>query len=198
MEPEYVSSPTRNAKFHPSFSIRYPDGETRFFTQAFRNYYAGNYWLRRVMETGCAELWMDDYTLILTHKSKATLTIREHHLQDVIEYEPTKEELTWAPSYPTSAILEQLTKFWDWQKKAPYNDTEQPEPKPKAPAPNRHKTTKATKEGQITVAQIAEEAKLPANKARQILRKAGLTKPTQGWTYNLDDPEVIKIRSLFG
>ena len=52
------------------------------------------------------------------------------------------------------------------------------------------------KRHQITVAQIAEQLNIAPNKARNTLRKASISKPTQGWTFNTNDPQVTLITKL--
>lgn len=215
IEQEIVSSPTRPPRYHPFFTVRDSDGnEERFFTHAFRTAYAAHYWLTTII-TACADScttsWKDEYTLVFTHTDTGhTLSIREHRLEDVIEYEPTKEEAEWTPPYPDSAQLDRLTHFWDQRSLISHNtaseenttdSSQEPEPskKPSKPkTPNRHKSQKEAPSGMTTVAILAAEAGIPANKARQMLRKAGIKKPEGGWTFKTNDPTVKKIIELFG
>lgn len=214
IEAGYVSSPTRTPRYHPFFSTKDSDGqEIRFFTHAFRTAYEAHYWLDTIMTAcadSCTQSWKDEYTLVFTHTDTGhTLSIREHHLEDVIEYEPTKEEAQWTPPYPDSAQLDRLTHFWDQRSLASMNtDSEEnttdssPEPEPskkpsRAKTPNRHRTQKPAEKGMTTVAILAAEAGIPANKARQMLRKAGIKKPEGGWTFKTNDPTVKTITDLF-
>lgn len=214
IEQEIVSSPTRPPRYHPFFTVRDADGnEERFFTHAFRTAYAAHYWLTTIItactERGCTQNWKSPVRLVFTDPTtNRTLEVKEDALEDLIEYTPTREEQEWTPSYPQSQQLDRVSNFWDWQTRLsspmPTSEPEEqptstPEPKKRSPAPNRHKTTKAPSDPNlITVAQMAAEAGIPANKARQILRKAGFTKPTNGWTYDKKDPQIQKIRDLFG
>ena len=214
IEQEMVSSPTRTPRYHPFFSTKDADGqEVRFFTHAFRTAYAAHHWLDVIM-TACADScttsWKDEQTLVFTHTETGyTLSIREYHLEDVIEYEPNKEEAAWTPNYPDSAQLDRLTHFWDQRSLILHNtDSEEnttdssPEPAPskkpsKPKTQNRHRSQKEAPKGMTTVAILAAEAGIPANKARQMLRKAGIQKPEGGWTFKTSDPTVKKITALF-
>jgi hypothetical protein len=213
IEQEMVSSPTRPPRYHPFFTVRDSDGnEERFFTHAFRTAYAAHYWLDMIItactERNCHQNWKSPTRLLFTDpETNRSLEIKEDRIEDLIEYEPTKEEKLWIPPYPQSQQLNRLSNFWDWQKTflCPTNTSEPeeqpkstPKPKKRQPAPNRHKTTKAPVDpNQVTVAQMAAEANIPANKARQILRKAGMKKPEGGWTYAKNDPTIKTIRDLF-
>lgn len=210
IEAECVSSPNRNPRYHPFFTVRDSDGnQERFFTHAFRTAYAAHYWLTTVItactERGCTQNWKSPVRLVFTDpETNRTLEVKEDRIEDLIEYNPTKEEQEWIPPYPDSAQLDRVSQFW--QEMFSYHTstseeqpTSTPEPKKRAPAPNRHKTTKAPDDpNQVTVAQMAAEANIAANKARQILRKAGMQKPANGWTYQKDDPTIKTIRDLFG
>ena len=213
IEQEMVSSPTRPPRYHPFFTVRDADGnEERFFTHAFRTAYAANHWLTTIItactERGCTQNWKSPVRLVFTDpETQRTLEVKEDAIEDLIEYEPTKEEQEWTPPYPDSAQLARVSNFWDWQtrlsspmptSKPEEQQTTTPKPAKRSPAPNRHKTTKAPSDpNSITVAQLAAETNIPANKARQILRKAGMKKPAQGWTYTKNDPQIQKIRDLF-
>lgn len=213
IEQEMVSSPTRPPRYHPFFTVRDADGnEERFFTHAFRTAYAAHYWFETIItactERGCTENWKTDTTVVYTDpETGKSLILHEDRIEDIIEYTPTKEEQEWTPPYPDSAQLERVSRFWDWQTRLsslmPTSEPEEqqtttPKPAKRSPAPNRHKTTKAPSDpNSITVAQLAAEANIPANKARQILRKAGMKKPEGGWTYAKNDTQIQKIRDLF-
>lgn len=214
IEQEYVSSPTRCPRYHPFFSTRDSDGQkVRFRTQPFRTIYAAHYWLDKIMTAcadSCTQSWQDEQTLVFTHKeTQHTLSIYEYHLEDIIEYEPNREEAEWTPPYPDSAQLERLTRFWDQRSLISHNtdseenttdsspEPEQPKKASKPKATNRHRSQKKAPSGMTTVAILAAEADIPANKARQMLRKAGIQKPEGGWTFKTSDPRVKEITALF-
>lgn len=213
IEQEMVSSPTRPPRYHPFFTVRDADGnEERFFTHAFRTAYAAHHYITTIItactERGCTQNWKDDTRVTITDpETQRSLILYEDRIEDLIEYTPTREEQAWTPPYPDSAQLDRVSRFWDWQTRLsspmPTSEPEEqptstPEPKKRQPAPNRHKTTKQPADpNQVTVAQLASEAGIPANKARQILRKAGMKKPEGGWTYAKNDPQIQKIRDLF-
>ena len=210
LPPHYPSSPTRPPSHHIYFTIRDKHGEeTRFFTHSFGAAYAAYHWADAIYtsctEHGCEFNWIDDYRLVITHpKTGTTLTLYEHDLQNLLEYEPNKEEQAWTPPYPDSAQLERTKTFWDWQPMSSFHtSTSEPEepqpstPKPKPKTQNRHRSQKEAPKGMTTVAILAAEADIPANKARQILRKNKIQKPEGGWTFKTSDPQVQVIRDLF-
>jgi hypothetical protein len=206
MEKELVSSPRRLCRYHPFFSTYDADGnQERFFTRAFRTAYAAHHWITTIFEAAelrkCQFNWKDDTRLTITDpQTNRTLVLHEHNIQDLIEYVPTQEESQWTPPHSDSAQLSRLSRFWQKTLSSPTPTFEREErPRITYEAPNRHKTTKAPPSpNQVTVAQLAQEYNIPSNKARQILRKAGMTKPANGWTYGKDDKMVQTIRNLFG
>jgi len=196
MEIEHVSSPSIKPRYHLYFTINTPS-ETRFLTHAFRTAYAANYWLTSIL-TACTDSttqsWKDNKTLILTHED-TTLTIKGEQLEDLIEYTPTQKESQWTPNHPDSSQVDRLCRFWQHKPAPTYTPKPTPAPKPKSQ--NRHKSQKEAPEGSITVAILAAQHNLPANKARQILRKNNIKKPAGGWTFKADDPIVETITNLF-
>lgn len=206
LEPHYPSSPTRPPVEHLYFTVFDPDGnQTRFFTHGFGAMYAAAHWLQRLTSTPAAQRWIDNNHLELT-RDNWRLIIRGSHLEDGIEYKMNKEETAWTPPYPDSAALEHLVDFHIRAQTSSTSITSEPEessqsstpkPKPSPKTSKRHKTTKPAPSGHITVAQIAEEFDLAPNKARNILRKAGIKKPKEGWTYKKTDKQVTTIRELF-
>lgn len=205
IEAEYISSPTRTPRYHPFFTVLDADGQQeRFFTHAFRTAYAAHYWINSILtactDRGCTVNWQSPVKVVFTDpETQRKLIVKEDRIEDLIEYKPHREESEWTPPYPDSAQLNRVSQFWQ--------ETSSPTPEPKStsetpkrqPAQNRHKTTKAPSDpNQVTVAQLAQEANIPANKARQILRKAGMQKPPTGWTYAKNDPTVKTICDLLG
>lgn len=209
LEPHYPSSPTRPPVAHFYFTIRDADGNTvSFYTHAFGAFYAAAHWFQRIY-TDCTDLgykynWTHDDTITFTDPTtEYSLTIKDPWLQDVLEQKLTEQEQRWTPPYPDSELLERTINFPNWKRKelshtaTSESDDSELKPKSKPPKPpKRHKSQKAAPQGFITVAQLAAEIDLPPNKARNILRKASISKPEGGWTFKENDPAVAKIRDL--
>lgn len=209
LKPHAPSSPYRNPVCHFYFQARNPDGEhTFFFTIGYAALYAGHHFITQLLERleDCETHWLDNDQLLITHTPSLSTLLIKGELEDAIEYQPTKEEASWTIPHPDTQSLRRATTFWSHSLTSttddkPTSSTESEKPsmqrsKPTS-VPKRHKTTKAPAQSdQITVAQIAESLNIQPNKARNILRKANISKPTQGWTFNTNDPQVANIRKL--
>ena len=185
MKEPYPSCPTR-PPITCLYFTGYTDGEEEYFeAYTYAELYSARRWLDIIFEEYPDQNWQDENTLVLTLDNH-TLKIKSYNLEDVIEYEPTKEEKNWQPG-----ILNRIIYFWKKpEKKAPPVQTAE-----KTPRPPRN--IKPPAKGMITVAQIAEEYGLSANKARNILRKAKMSKPKEGWTFKKGDKTLDKIHKLF-
>jgi hypothetical protein len=199
LKPHAPSSPTRPPVCHFYFQARNPDGEhTFFFTIGYAALYAGHHFITQLLESleDCETHWLDNDQLLITHTPTLSTLLVKGELEDAIEYQPTKEESQWTIPHSDTQSLRRAIMFWS------HSPTSTTDDKPtssveKPQAPKRHKTTKAPAQSdQITVAQIAEQLNIAPNKARNILRKANISKPTQGWTFNTNDPQVNVIRKL--
>ncbi|UOF81720.1 ecf RNA polymerase sigma factor-anti-sigma complex [Caudoviricetes sp.] len=203
LKPHAPSSPYLNPVCHFYFQARDPEGNsTFFFTIGYAALYAGHRFITQLLEDleDCETHWLDNDQLLITHTpTLSTLTIKGE-LEDAIEYNPSKEEAAWTIPHPDTQSLRRATMFYltPTTVDRSTSSTENEEPsKPKPQAPKRHKTTKPpSSSDQITVAQIAEELNIAPNKARNILRKAEIQKPEQGWTFNTNDPIIETIRKL--
>ena len=201
LKPHAPSSPYRNPVCHFYFQARNPDGEhTFFFTIGYAALYAGHHFITQLLESleDCETHWLDNDQLLITHTPTLSTLLVKGELEDAIEYQPTKEEASWTIPHPDTNSLRRAIMFWSHSPTSTIEEksTSSVE-KPKPQAPKRHKTTKApTQSDQITVAQIAEQLNIAPNKARNILRKANISKPENGWTFNTNDPQVNVIRKL--
>lgn len=196
LKPPYPSSPQRPPIEHLKFTITNNDEETEtfFITKAFAASYAAHHWLDQITQDRKL-VWHNENYFTIT-EDNTTLHVRGDHLEDMIEYQPTAEEQQYIPQPPDSHHLYRVKHF----------DTIAPQPTPTPPvqteekpvsvsykAPKRHKSTKLPSDGYITVAQMANDLNLQPNKARNILRKANIKKPPNGWTYKIDSPEHKQI-----
>lgn len=202
LKPHSPSSPARPPVEHFYFTVRTDEGDkVRFFTRGFGAEYAAHYWISAILEHPATQNWKDTNTLVLQADNGYTLTIKGSHLEDMIEYQPNKEEKQWTPPYPDSAQLERLTRFETISFRTTPSQPEEPnasEPKTKSTPKQalRHRSQKPSPDGTITVAAICAELNIQPNKGRQLLRKAKIQKPQGGWTFKLDDPMVTMIREL--
>ena len=209
LKPHAPSSPQRNPVCHFYFQARNPDGDpTFFFTIGYAALYAGHHFITQLLESleDCESHWLSNTELLITHTPTLSTLLCRGELEDAIEYQPTKEESQWTIPLPDQQALRRAIMFWSHSPTSTTDDkpTSSTENAPSAgktskptSAPKRHKTTKAPAQSdQITVAQIAESLNIQPNKARNILRKADISKPTQGWTFNTNDPQVNVIRKL--
>lgn len=204
LKPHAPSSPYRNPVCHFYFQARDPNGEhTFFFTIGYAALYAGHHFITSLLNEieDCETHWLDNDQLLITHTPTLSTLLIKGELEDAIEYQPTKEEAAWTIPHPDSLSLRRATMFYLTPTSTTVDrstsSTESEEPSKPTSAPKRHKTTKAPPTSdQITVAQIAEQLNIAPNKARNILRKASISKPEQGWTFNTNDPQVDRIRKL--
>lgn len=209
LKPHAPSSPYRNPVCHFYLQARDSDQQpTFFFTIGYAALYAGHRFITELLNNieDCETHWLDNDQLLVTHTPTLSTLLIKGELEDAIEYQPTKEEAAWTIPHPDSLSLRRATMFYLTPTSTTVDrstsSTESEEPagsrsKPKSQPPKRHKTTKAPAQSdQITVAQIAEQLNIQPNKARNILRKANLTKPEGGWTFNTNDPMIDQIRKL--
>ena len=193
MRPAAPSNPTRPTKHHLYFTV-YADGDPAVINTIG---YAESYAAARFVQTVTQDRklhWISDDTLEIRENDKI-LQIKEHRLEDLMEYTFTKEEAEW--KIPETGLLYRVMHFSDeTTRPSSPTPTSEPEERPKTTSPKRHKTQKAPSAGQITVAQLAESLNIAPNKARNALRKANIAKPANGWTFDANDPIVKTITDI--
>lgn len=194
LKPAYPSSPYRNPIAHFYLQARDADGEHVFFyTKAYAARYAAHHFITTILNEleDCETHWLDNDQLLITHTPTLSTLLIRGELEDAIEYTPTREEAAW--TLPRSDYFRAITFYHQKQEQVVVPVA----PPKERQAPKRHKTTKAPQSSnQVTVAQIAEQLNIQPNKARNILRKANIKKPEQGWTFNTNDPMIQTIRKL--
>lgn len=193
LKPPYPSSPNRLPIDHLYFRLT---GRTDSLnTIGFSALYAERYFLNTILELHPNHKWLDSNTIEITNLD-LTLTIKGAKLEDALEYTPTQEEAKWHPEEPDLTTLRRIANFHLTSRV----DEEAPTTKAPAPPPTqsyRHKTQKPSRtDGNITVASIAASLNIQPNKARNILRKANIQKPPQGWEFSPDDPQIAIITKL--
>ncbi len=203
LKPASPNSPTRPPIEHFYFTIRDQDQEEiMFFTQAYGAEYAAHYWISAILEHPATQNWKDDNTIVFTADNGYTLTVKGSHLEDIIEYQPTKGEQAWTPPEPDASHLRRLENFETTLSRSQRPQPAEPEKSPSRTSKTatttspRHRTQKPAPDGQVTVAQLCAEINLAPNKGRNLLRKAKIKKPDNGWTFNQDDPILATIREV--
>lgn len=170
MEHAYPSSPTRTPKY--GFYVIF---NNNFMFQNFVGKYAAKDFVDRMIRKQKIK-WVSDKIL----ETEDGLTIRAEHyfdLDEIVEYEPTMEELGWSPDRIKLAIY---AGFLSGEHTAQSIST----------IPTRHK--KASRAGLVTIQDIAQELDLDPKEARKRLRTRNIPKPQVGWAWSNEDAEKIK------
>lgn len=188
------SSPKYPPKYHVYFHHQPADLLNTF---GFRHPYAAQLYINEVLDN-YDHTWLNE-TTIKVESNGHTLTIKCNSLEDILEYDPKPKEIEeFIPQHPDTVILEYLKHFDRYQEQQP-EEPKAPivksEPKTHKP-PKRHKTTKQSQEGYISIPELANEYDIQPNKARNLLRKANIQKPQNGWTFKTDDPILKQIRKV--
>jgi hypothetical protein len=118
------------------------------------------------------------------------ILIWSEQLHEIMDHKMTQEEAAWElpRPYPNYAHMV-LDGTWSDSKEV----KAEPEPHP-APATKHEKTPKSSRDGLISIGQIATELRLDPREARAILRKKNIEKPTAGWAWS--EEEVLAIKKL--
>jgi hypothetical protein len=130
--------------------------------------------------------WLDKHTIMTPSGKK----IKSEQLEEIIEYDYSKEEQEWdfPPSDTKLAIQLFLAKPKTQEERAA-EIKERNERlgltgtsvEVKAPRVKKEKVPRASREGLTSVADICEEIGMDPPDARAILRKKKIEKPAQGW-----------------
>lgn len=194
MELEHYSSPQKPPRHGIQVS-----GEDFFYHFATRTAYAAHHILNQLTAHGKTN--QTSPTTMTVTTDYAEITIRSDSLEDLIEYQPTSQESTWTPQAPLSSHLRKINRaltssasdYTEQQSNVTTSPKQVSEPKQQFYP--RHKAQKHHKD-MITVAEIAQSLNVQPNKARNILRKASIQKPQQGWVFSPDDHLIERITQL--
>lgn len=181
----FPSAPTRPGKYCMYF-IR---GEQRMI-----NIFAAPYSAKKFFE---AVLDGDKYKMI----SKTQLVmdcgieLRCDTLEEIINHKYTKDEAAWElpMPYPRQASVFRQGPATGDEKAAKQSSsktekTSKPKPEPK---PKKERKPKPSRDGLVSVADIAEELKMEPREARAILRKQNVEKPEAGWAWPSNEIKAI-------
>ncbi len=189
MKTPTVSSPTRPPKAHLFFITE----DVAMESHAYAELFVAKYWVNALIKNHEYKWITDD--IIEIQGKRRTFRIKGPNLEDVMEYTFSKAEKDYRPEWCFQA---QINKLMEWDRDinttyVPAEPSTQPEPKPEPTRPRRAQKRKASDNGNITVAQMADELDISAGKARTALRKAKEPKPDQGWNYETDSAEANRI-----
>lgn len=145
--------------------------------------------------------WLNERTLRITTTLNPLrkMYIFDENLEDLVEAAATTTPTIDLPPNQ-KRYLDKVAAFHNTQPDDPPNPA--PTPTKTSSAPTKTKTTKKTKppshETYETVAAIAARLSVTPNKARQLLRKANIKKPDNGWQFEINSDlhkQVEKILS---
>lgn len=114
------------------------------------------------------------------------LMIEGYGLEEVMDYEYTELEQAWSLTSPHDKEALQIRNRRLSLVPSISSDNDS------APRERKAKKEKVSRDGLITIQQIAGELKLEPSEARAILRKKKIEKPAAGWAWSKDDAEAIK------
>ncbi len=143
----------------------------------------------------------DEIERISSHHIRSTqgIIVKSETLDEYLNHEYTKAEAKWVMSSPEDrAIISFRTKStYEHQSDKEYmpEPGEMPkrrEPEGQVPTQRKSRKHRASRDGLITIGDIATQFKLKARDARDILRKAKIDNPDSGWAWSEGDVDRIK------
>lgn len=137
--------------------------------------------------------WIKSNTLV----TEDGMTIRSPELEEIVEYKLTKEEANYIWPEP---FLSEVTAFKNKtsvKTLSPTSDhsrVDKPARKAREPREKKVRTPRPSKDGLISIGEIAAEMKIEPRIARGVLRDTKTPKPDAGWAW--PKAEVEKIKSI--
>lgn len=140
--------------------------------------------------------WISDKKLI----TEAGIEVSSDDLEEAVEYEPSsREDGMWKPSIPYTSYI---AKFMNKNRltgtpprgvevsfKRPNGDSQSSPAS--TPRPKKERVPRPSKEGLITISQIAEEMKMLPREARGVLRDSDYKKPDAGWAWDPREKQSV-------
>lgn len=170
----FPSSPSRN----PIHVLYISKGEKENI-QTFAATYSTKKFVEAILED-------DEWVLETSQHLKASsgIHIRCSEMKAIMEYKYTPEEKAWElpHPYPREAFAFRHGRLPNAPERAPERVT----------APKKPRVPRASREGLISIGDLAEELNMKPRDARGILRKAKLEKPACGWAWSKEDAEDIR------
>ncbi len=116
------------------------------------------------------------------------VTIKSEQMNDLLEYEPTKEEAAWQLPDRDAAQLRRLR-----DAPRPPADAPQLTKSPVAHSDDALRAHRASPAGFVSLATICADLQLDPREARAILRKT-MPKGEHGWNFSADQVDEVKKR----
>lgn len=187
----YPSSPKRPPNYH--LCCR-KDG--RLFTIAFFGTYAAKHALNALLE-GRTFKWKNDDEIICDDG----MSIKDSRLEELIEYDMKGAEKDWVLDDTTGNSIKRFIAGGSFAREskeeqvATGEKTKATKTKPeKKEREKKERIPRASKEGLVTVGDIAERLKMDAREARGILRTLKVEKPDAGWAWPDKEADAIAER----
>lgn len=111
-------------------------------------------------------------------------------IEELFKHEYTEDEAQWELGEPTTSQAVRLRHASDSDEPTEATTTTPGVERPKRE--KKEKVVRPSKEGLVTIGEIAAELKIEARDARAALRKAKVEKPTVGWAWEKKEVDNIK------
>lgn len=125
--------------------------------------------------------------------SSSGIRVRCTEIMEILNYKLSEKETEWQlPESGNGVSVASAMNFRNSSCIHQEKSTESSSTEPRVKAEKKEKTPKPSKEGLITIAQLAEELKIEPRDARVILRKMKIPKPGLGWCWARIEADDIK------
>lgn len=198
LEPAFPSAPKIVAKHE--VRVNYGNGGS-FMLQLFVGTYAAKKFVDGLIgDDKIRWLYPDRLTNAADVNDFATgeYVIQSSTLEEIMEHEYTPAEESWELPRPYSDYVKQGRGLAPTPVKHEEEATAPASKGKRSPPVTSHVVKRPAPSGDsVTIGDIADELKIPASKARAVLRSLNLTKPEGGWVFNKQQKEemVKKIQS---
>jgi len=191
----------------PKYNLKLSRGKQFLATMSFCAEYAATYMIDLLRADADKTTWVNPKTITFEH-GDFSITVEGDHLELLCEYKMTPKEKEWVPPEPYASLWPSY--LTDRPGQPIRLDTPEAPVAPKGPVrtsdkhpnpqqvPKRNhevsppKKAKVSKDGLVSIGDIAEQMKVLPRDARQILRKTKTPKPDAGWAWPKSEVEKIK------
>lgn len=187
LQEPYPASPSRLPKFGFTF---FRDGEFHSYLNFHARYAAARFVKSVIQQAGFSDKgykWVNDATITFGNISIKADSFTQ--MEEVIEHRDTKEEAEWEQQSPYPAYVQAII---GRQYTPPSREVEKPIPTRAKSEQKAPPARKASPEGMITAAILADALQTDPRHLRAALRKSGLEKPASGWAWPNNELEAIK------
>lgn len=187
----FGSAPSKPAKFSLRGEWENEDGSPgKMQLRTFRGIWGAKLLFDFWVEGGDVR-WINSTKLV----TEEGMTIISPELEQIAEYELSKKEQAYVWPEP---FLTEVTAFKNRvsvktsSPKAENSKVDKPKREPRQPKEKKERTPRPSKDGLITVAEIAKELGVEPRIARGALRQSKTPKPDAGWAWPKAEAEKIK------